>query len=69
MVVSALFLGFGIMNAGGGYENIMQTIAVQKPEMFDIFAGGQMPYWPLLYAMAHLGTTCIHDAPGSSSFV
>lgn len=43
MIVSALFLGFGIMNAGGGYENIMQTIAVQKPEMFDIFAGGQMP--------------------------
>ena len=43
MIVSALFLGFGIMNTGGGYENIMQTIAVQKPEMFDIFAGGQMP--------------------------
>lgn len=43
MIVSALFLGFGIMNTGSGYENIMQTIAVQKPEMFDIFAGGQMP--------------------------
>ena len=66
MIVSALFLGFGIMNAGGGYENIMQTIAVQKPRC-SISLRAANAYWPLRYAMAHLGTTCIHDAPGSSS--
>ena len=69
MIVSALFLGFGIMNTGGGYENIMQTIAVQKPEMFDIFAGGKMPIglfvtqWLILgllvFAMPQVAVRCL----------
>lgn len=69
MIVSALFLGFGILNAGGGYESIMQTIAVQKPEMFDIFAGGEMPIglfvtqWLILgllvFAMPQVAVRCL----------
>lgn len=42
MIISALILGGAVLTIGGGYENIMQTISVQKPAMLDIHAGGQI---------------------------
>lgn len=69
MIASAIVLAVGILSAGGGYENIMQTISTQKPEMFDIFAGGQMSIglfvtqWLILgllvFAMPQVAVRCI----------
>lgn len=69
MFLSALTLGGGILYLGGGYENIMQTIAVDKPAMFDIFAGGKMSVglfvtqWLILgllvFAMPQVAVRCI----------
>ena len=43
MLIGIAVLAAGIINAGGGYENIMATIQANHPEMFDPFAQGQMP--------------------------
>lgn len=69
MIGGALFLAGGILQAGGGYENIMQTINTQKPEMFDIFAGGKMSVglfitqWLILgvlvFAMPQVAVRCL----------
>lgn len=43
MLVGIVVLGAGILNAGGGYEAIMQTIKANHPEMLEPFGGGSMP--------------------------
>ena len=43
MLVGMFLLMAGVIKQGGGYENIMNHIAVNKPEMLDPFSGGNMP--------------------------
>ncbi len=43
MLVGIFVLAAGILSAGGGYENIMDTIAANHPEMLEPFSGGAMP--------------------------
>lgn len=69
MIVSAIVLGAAILTVGGGYENIMQSISTDKPEMLDIFAGGKMSVglfvtqWLILgllvFAMPQVAVRCI----------
>lgn len=76
MIASAICLGAGILAMGGGYENIMQTISAQKPEMLDIFAGGQMSVglfvtqWLILgllvFAMPQVAVRCLSYKSTSS---
>lgn len=47
MLVGIVVLACGILDAGGGYEAIMQSIAVYHPEMLEPLSGGAMP--PSLY--------------------
>ena len=42
MLVCIFVLGAGILNAGGGYESIMATIASNNPELLEPYGGGQM---------------------------
>ena len=43
MIVGICVLAGGILSAGGGYENIMDTIATNHPEMMEPLSGGNMP--------------------------
>ena len=43
MIVGIVVLAGGILSAGGGYENIMDTIAANHPEMMEPLSGGNMP--------------------------
>lgn len=43
MLVGIAVLAVGILNAGGGYEAIMDSLAANHPTMFEPFAGGDMP--------------------------
>ena len=43
MIVGIVVLAGGILTAGGGYENIMDTIAVNHPQMMEPLSGGNMP--------------------------
>ncbi len=47
MLVGIAVLAGGILEAGGGYEAIMQSIAANEPQMLEPFAAGAMP--PSLY--------------------
>ena len=43
MIVGIVVLAGGILSAGGGYTNIMDTIATNHPQMMEPFSGGSMP--------------------------
>ena len=43
MLIGIVVLAAGILTAGGGYENIMDVIRANHPEMLEPFGGGQMP--------------------------
>ena len=43
MLVGIFVLAGGILVAGGGYENIMDTIEANHPAMLEPFSGGSMP--------------------------
>ncbi|MBQ9004652.1 MAG: sodium/panthothenate symporter, partial [Eggerthellaceae bacterium] len=43
MIVGIVVLAGGILSAGGGYANIMDTIAANHPEMMEPLSGGAMP--------------------------
>ena len=43
MILGIVVLAGGILSAGGGYENIMDTIATNHPEMMEPLSGGNMP--------------------------
>ena len=43
MIVGIVILAAGILVAGGGYENIMNTIMAENPGMMDPLSDGQMP--------------------------
>ena len=43
MIVGIAVLAGGILSAGGGYENIMDTIAANHPQMMEPLSGGNMP--------------------------
>lgn len=43
MLLGIVVLAFGILSFGGGYENIMTTIAETKPTLLEVEAGGNMP--------------------------
>jgi sodium/pantothenate symporter len=43
MLVGMFLLMAGVLKEGGGYANIMENIAANKPEMLDPFSGGDMP--------------------------
>ena len=43
MLIGIFVLAAGILAAGGGYENIMDTIRTNLPEMLEPFGGGSMP--------------------------
>lgn len=43
MLAGMFLLLAGVLKQGGGYENIMNDIAANKPEMLEPFSGGNMP--------------------------
>ena len=43
MLVGIVVLAAGILNAGGGYENIMATIEANSPQLLEPFSAGAMP--------------------------
>ncbi len=43
MIVGIVVLAGGILNAGGGWENIMDAIAASHPQMMEPLSGGNMP--------------------------
>lgn len=43
MIVGIVVLAVGILSAGGGYANIMDTISANHPEMLEPLSGGNMP--------------------------
>ena len=43
MLVGMFLLLGGVLKQGGGYANIMEYIAANKPEMLEPFSGGDMP--------------------------
>ena len=43
MLVGMFLLLAGVLKQGGGYENIMNHISANKPEMLEPFSGGNMP--------------------------
>lgn len=43
MLVGIVVLAAGILSAGGGYENVMDTIRTNRPELLDPLGGGAMP--------------------------
>lgn len=43
MLVGIVVLAAGILQAGGGYAQVMDTIATNHPEMMEPFSGGNMP--------------------------
>lgn len=43
MLIGIFVLAAGVLAAGGGYENIMDTIRTNRPEMLEPFGGGSMP--------------------------
>ena len=43
MLIGIVVLAGGILSAGGGYENIMDAIASNHPEMLEPTSGGNMP--------------------------
>lgn len=43
MLIGIFVLAAGILTAGGGYENIMDTIRANRPEMLEPFGSGSMP--------------------------
>ena len=43
MLIGIFVLAAGILTAGGGYENITDTIRANRPEMLEPFGGGSMP--------------------------
>ena len=44
MLVGMFILLVGILQAGGGYEAIMEQITVRRPELQEPLSGGNMPY-------------------------
>lgn len=44
MLVGMFILLVGILQAGGGYEAIMEQITVRCPELLEPLSGGNMPY-------------------------
>ena len=44
MLVGMFILLVGILQAGGGYEAIMEQITVRRPELLEPLSGGNMPY-------------------------
>ena len=43
MIIGIIVLAAGILSAGGGYANIMDTIAANHPEMMEPLSDGNMP--------------------------
>lgn len=43
MLVGMIVLGAGLISAGGGFENLMNTIRVHNPGAMEPFSGGSMP--------------------------
>jgi sodium/pantothenate symporter len=43
MLLGMFLLMGGVLKQGGGYANIMEHIAANKPEMLEPFSGGNMP--------------------------
>lgn len=44
MLMGMFILLVGILQAGGGYEAIMEQITVRRPELLEPLSGGNMPY-------------------------
>ena len=55
MIVGIFVLAGGILNAGGGYTNIMENLQTHNPQLLDPLGGGDMPIglyftqWLLVY--------------------
>lgn len=43
MIVGIFVLAGGILNAGGGYTNIMENLQTHNPQLLDPLGGGDMP--------------------------
>ena len=59
MLVGIGVLAAGILTAGGGYGNIMETIKANHPAMLEPFSGGSMPATLYFIGLMLIGVTAL----------
>ncbi len=64
MMIGIVLLLKYVLQAGGGYENIMTTLEVSNPELFEPFSFGNMP-WTIYFTQWLLVGICTIALPQS----
>ena len=64
MMVGIILLLYHVLKFGGGYENIMQNLEINHPEMFEPFSMGNMP-WGIYFTQWLLVGICTIALPQS----
>ena len=64
MMLGIVILLYYVLNAGGGVEAILGKLQVERPEMFEPFSGGKMP-WTLYLTQWLLVGVCTIALPQS----
>ena len=64
MMVGIVLLLHYVLEAGGGYENIMTTLEIKNPELFEPFSFGNMP-WTIYFTQWLLVGICTIALPQS----
>ena len=64
MMIGIVLLLHYVLDAGGGYENIMSTLETNHPEMFEPFSFGNMP-WGIYFTQWLLVGICTIALPQS----
>ena len=64
MILGIVILLHYVLSMGGGVENILGRLQVEKPEMFEPFSGGKMP-WTLYLTQWLLVGVCTIGLPQS----
>ena len=64
MMVGIVLLLHYVLQAGGGYENIMTTLEIKNPELFEPFSFGNMP-WTIYFTQWLLVGICTIALPQS----
>ncbi|MBR1728980.1 MAG: sodium/pantothenate symporter [Selenomonadaceae bacterium] len=64
MMIGIVILLHYVLAAGGGVESILNKLSIEKPEMFEPFSGGKMP-WTLYLTQWLLVGVCTIGLPQS----
>ena len=64
MMIGIILLLHYVLDAGGGYSNIMSTLEINHPEMFEPFSMGNMP-WTIYFTQWLLVGICTIALPQS----